>query len=628
MTDGSGNEKRIRFAEVFNDRIKYPSAADVAEALGLSRKTVWNFAGLMRYWRLKDKSVPELIVRRGPDAKPAPAKKTEQEHAQERADGLTGQMLGLFGASRYPVINPEAMTVRPTKVLRYDKVTGGNTVMQGTPKTWLSDTLRVARVPDARNRRYLFTGAQNDALVHEGFWENLLAFALAIEAEIVVGPWTYETNWWDENSASSRVYSDLIKDYLCFGQMEIGDEFMFCGEMNALPTATRPISDLTAYSRGKWAVYPHASVQMLSVPNIDPTKSAFQIMTTGAVTLPQVIPRKMGIKAIEKHVLGATLVEFDEEGDLFCRQIIATKDGAFQDLDMQVANGQVSTGHSVRALTVADIHIAKLNRKNALATLGYDYTTGDTQDGSILEELKPDYLILHDLHDHEARNHHMKDDQGHNYEMAIRDRDNVFAEIARASKLVVDLAPRCKTIVVVESNHDLALERYVKEARYRNDGANFKFGLLMDLALAEAIEIRSRAIDSEVSYAPFSLLEWAMRQQRGAEMGHVVWAYDSTSFMVDEVQVGFHGFRGTNGAKGTVAGFARLGRDITIGDKHSPSILNGVYGAGVMQLQHGYNKGPSGWATSHVVQYPNGKRSIITLRGGKWRANPSRSALT
>ena len=58
---------------------------------------------------------------------------------------------------------------------------------------------------------------------------------------------------------------------------------------------------------------------------------------------------------------------------------------------------------------------------------------------------------------------------------------------------------------------------------------------------------------------------------------------------------------------------------MTIGDKHSPQIEDGVYVAGVLDLSHGYNKGPSGWAVSAVVQYPDGKRALITLQNGKFR---------
>ena len=152
------------------------------------------------------------------------------------------------------------------------------------------------------------------------------------------------------------------------------------------------------------------------------------------------------------------------------------------------------------------------------------------------------------------------------------------------------------------------------------DGENFRFGLSMDMAYHDARALQADAIDAEKPVPKFSLLEWAMRHLNESALVDVEWAYDGDSKIIDGVQVGWHGFRGTNGAKGTVSGYARLGHAITIGDKHSPSIMDEVYGAGVMQLEHGYNKGPSGWAVSHVLQYDYGIRALVTLQNGKYRA--------
>src|SRR5690606_6220174 len=149
-------------------------------------------------------------------------------------------------------------------------------------------TLRVAPVSVSKNKTFLFTGAQNDAAIHEEFWENLKTYAEFTGAQIVVGPWTYETSWFNENSTSARSYDERILDYIAFGQMAIGENFIFAGEMNTLPTASRPISDLVTYSRGRWAVFPHAKLQLKSVPSTDPKSQAHQVMTTGAVTRPKV----------------------------------------------------------------------------------------------------------------------------------------------------------------------------------------------------------------------------------------------------------------------------------------------------------------------------------------------------
>jgi hypothetical protein len=89
---------------------------------------------------------------------------------------------------------------------------------------------------------------------------------------------------------------------------------------------------LETYSRGAWAVFPHAKVQLVSVPSL-PGRHPAMVMTTGAVTLPNYIEKKAGLKAEFHHQIGATIVEVDEADRVFCRQIGAGPDGSFQDLD-------------------------------------------------------------------------------------------------------------------------------------------------------------------------------------------------------------------------------------------------------------------------------------------------------
>jgi hypothetical protein len=204
--------------------------------------------------------------------------------------------------------------------------------------------------------------------------------------------------------------------------------------------------------------------------------------------------------------------------------------------------------------------------------------------------------------------------------MAYRGRDNVIEEVRDAAAFLVEVDRPITQIYVVESNHDLALERYVREGRYRNDGVNVRIGLQLEDAYLAWREKVADALDQNQKPPSFSLLEHAIRTQFGVAVEHVKWIHDSQSYILDGVECGHHGFRGANGARGTVVGFARIGRKMSIGDKHSPEILDGVYVAGVMQLQMGYNKGPSSWAVSNIVHYPNGKRTLVTLQNGKWRA--------
>ena len=631
----SGVTTELQFADVYNNIQKYPTLGDVAAALGIAYQTVKNKSTKLRKRRNAGKNVPALIWRGtqietkvAPETAPAakPQKLTPGQSADLRADRIRGAMQGLFTSTRYPVLNPHALVTQRRTSRRWDAMLGDHVDVATTPRTWLTETLRVEGRADVRNRKYLFTGAQNDSEIHEGFWQNLIAFADQIGAEIVIGPTTYETNWWDENSPTARDYDPAIADYLCFGQMELGDSFVFCGEMNTLATAPRPIADLTNYGRGRWAVYPHARLQLLSVPSTNPGEQAHHVMSTGFVTRPKVIPRKAGIKTLFHHVYGATLVEFDVDGDLFCRQIIADEDtGSFYDLDVFVSGGVVTTGHRVRAITFADLHLAKLGSRNAKASFGTDLF-GNQQTNSLLAELDPEHILLEDIFDNEKSSHHREDDVAFHFEMAQRGRDSVRDEVRQAMTFLqlINRGPRCQ-IHVVESNHDVALERYVREKRYNFDGGhNVEFGLELDLAYTRYRKEVARCLDAEITPPKFSLLEHAIHNEAiasGDTIGDVHWIYDgSDSFILDGIEVGHHGHRGINGSHGTAAGFAKLGRQISIGDKHSPQILDGVYVAGAMELHHGYNKGPSGWSVTHIIQYPNGKRTLVTMQNGKWRA--------
>jgi hypothetical protein len=64
-----------------------------------------------------------------------------------------------------------------------------------------------------------------------------------------------------------------------------------------------------------------------------------------------------------------------------------------------------------------------------------------------------------------------------------------------------------------------------------------------------------------------------------------------------------------------------MGRKANIGHRHAPCIVDGVYQAGTHgELSPDWVRGPGSWSHSDIVTYENGKRAIITMTNGKWRA--------
>ena len=609
-----GRPSGISLSQADRDLIERSGLRAAARHLGLSYSTLWHHVRTAKA-ALSTVDAPPLVPGDEVDSLPPPG---------TRASLFQAELRDLMTRGRWPLVNPDAITVKSTWKQRYSAKEGVYKPIEAAPQTRLSDTPRVAPITDYRGKAFLLTGAQNDAELHQPFWRNLKAYAAAIDAEIVVGPWTYETSWFNENDPAARSYAAEIAPHLCYGQLEIGSDFIFAGEINILPTANSPLSGLKSYSRGRWGVFPHSKVALESLPSTDPSVQARQIMTTGAVTKPCVIPRLAGEKSLFHHCIGATLVEFDLEGRVFCHQINAEDSGRFQHFDAVVDKGRVTYGHRVETIVFADIHTDKAGTKNAVSSFGYDPITRGVFQGSLMDHLRPRKVFVHDLHDHAWGSHHRVGDIGFSYQAAVRGRTSVKAEIERDADLLIGLKRPWSSVVVVESNHDLALERYVKEGRHRGDGINALYGTELEVAYLRHKQAEGLALEAHRKPKRWSMLEHAIREMKGKAVAHVEWAYDGESYVVGAVEHGHHGFRGVNGAKGSPTAFAGLAEKMSGADGHGPVIKDGFYRAGSLELQHGYNRGPSTWAVTHIIQYPSGKRTLVTLQEGRWRADRGR----
>jgi hypothetical protein len=88
------------------------------------------------------------------------------------------------------------------------------------------------------------------------------------------------------------------------------------------------------------------------------------------------------------------------------------------------------------------------------------------------------------------------------------------------------------------------------------------------------------------------------------------------------IEVGQHGDRGINGARGSSRSFARLPVRTVVGHSHSPSIEKGCYTVGTSSLlQMEYNSGASTWKHAHVIIHPNAERQMIFINKSNWQLN-------
>lgn len=471
-------------------------------------------------------------------------------------------------------------------------------------------------VDPTRTRHFLITSAQDKTEIHVDFWNNLKAYAEYLGAEIMVGGFTYSKKLFTENDPtvrSEKVWFDSrIDPYVIHEQVSLGDNLLFCAEMNTLPTAVQPLSGLEVYTGSKWGIFPHAKVQLRTIATMK-HDMAKQIMTSGAVTLPHYLRKKAGVKAEFFHSIGAVVVSIAPDGAFWCRHIQANDlvDGSFYDLDRFISKGKITTGHRPEAIVHGDIHREKLDPVVAMATWGLNLETGSVNQDypSLTNLLRPKRRVFHDLTDFSARNHHNIKDHHFRYRAYFHGRDNVKEDILDSGRFLVAISNPEIEDAVIQSNHDNALLKWVKTADAKFDPENYEFWLECELHCIRAFKENRE---------PF-LYHDVMMKYFGEQLPRTLFVKEDSGYRVCDVELSIHGHYGANGGKGSSATFSKMGPKSITAHTHSPSITDGHMCVGVSgDLDMGYNVGLSSWSHSDALVYANGKRSLITLMHGRW----------
>lgn len=449
---------------------------------------------------------------------------------------------------------------------------------------------------------YVVTWAQNATPVDDDFFASLLAYCEHRGARLVVLPGRYRnpTSVWSQHQESDEWWDQRLAPYLYRGRLRLADDLIAYGDVSIQPTAVRPLTGFEVFSGAASALFGHPKIQLRAVAAAT-REGARVLATTGAVTAPNYTDSRAGKRGEAHHVAGAAVVEVD--GDRWhLRQINATDDGSFIDLDTLYSPLGAEPAPRPLALVMGDVHVSRADQGVIDATL--------RRPDSIARTLSPEQILFHDLLDFEARNHHSIHDPDQRYIRALGDRpDSVEAEVDQAIRFVDDETPAECLPVVVASNHDEAFDRWLRTAEPKNDPVNARFYHAMRVRqLAHYEEHREWVSALELAYT-----------DRGKGRARIL--RRGEPYTIGGIECGFHGDHGTNGSRGTALAYARLATRVIIGHSHTPQILDGVYQVGLSgELDMGYNSMPSSWMHVHCLVYANGKRTLIFVRDGEWRA--------
>lgn len=459
---------------------------------------------------------------------------------------------------------------------------------------------------------YILTCAQNNTFVHPQLWRNLLAMAEHRRAEIMVSRFNYNLSAYGRRAVkpgrAKKVteiwFAPEITSYVSDERIQLAPGLVWCGELQIEPTANRPLSGFETYAGRSSCIVPHTTVALESVASMKDEATKF-LYSTGAITELNYIQKRAGLKAENRHVFGALIVEVNHHGHWFVRQLEQGSDGALWDLTDRYVDGVRHPHQRVEAVTWGDAHADMADPCNYLLAW---------KKGGMLDVLAPRSQYFHDVLNFSRRSHHERKHAFRMLRYQALGRDKVLDELQLTADFVKSVLREGVDTYIVNSNHDRHLKRWLEEADWRDDLPNAE--TLLELQLAQVQAINRKNDDFEVT-------RYAIERLGGIG---AIWLRQDESHVICHsfnggIECGMHGDTGPNGSRGTPASFTRMGRPSNTGHTHSAKIIDDVYVAGTSSLlDMEFNVGLSSWSHSHIVSYPNATRSIVTVWQGGWRS--------
>ena len=445
------------------------------------------------------------------------------------------------------------------------------------------------RKTNKKKKYYLVTWAQNNTPVHDGFYENLEAYAAYLDADIhiILGRYKNPTSLFPDRDDDFWV--EEVEKYMDAARHNIHKYVTIMGDIKIQPTMANPMASMTAISGEDSCIFGSPRVQMESIPVLEGMKPKV-MFATGAVTVPNYTDSKNGKIGEFHHVLGFTIVEIKDKETFFARYVTADeKTGSFTDLQHKVSDGKVTKVNTCAAVVLGDLHLGE-----------HDEKVVDTTLNVMLKKLKPANLVLHDVFNGHSISHHERNDPFKQYE---REQDGSNS-IKREVDFMLQWLEKVKNynVTVVRSNHDDFIDRWLKNTDWKQNIKNAK----------EYIEYSHILLSGK---APKGMVPYLINQK----FPKMRTLDRNSMFNVKGWELGQHGDIGANGSRGSLLQFRKLNTKCVVAHYHGPGRKDGALAVGTStHLRVGYNIGPSSWIQSHVIVHDDGKAQHVNFVNGEY----------
>ena len=430
----------------------------------------------------------------------------------------------------------------------------------------------------------VITSAQSDTKPKHADLKALEFYCEHNNIPLIIIPFTYlnRGNPMYDNS-TGHTWHERLLPYLSSERIYFGDWVVF-GDISITPTKQMPLSGVAHMGKGKSAAFGHTRLHLTTIDGSTQKRSEIAV-TSSAITQENYTDSVSGSIGEFNHIIGG--VRLYRDGRV---RTLQTKGYKVCDLnEMYDAKEEKVTQSAVKALILGDTHAGEMDELVWGAT--YD------EDG-VIDTLDPEIVVHHDIHSqaHESK-HNNKDPFAR--ERARIEQGSVQEELDK-SIAILELTSDRRTMVV-KSNHDDHLGAFIKERDWRKLSGSDR---MLYLEIAQAW---SEAVANE---EPFNPLEYAL-----GDYAEFIGA--NKSFKVMGIELGLHGDKGANGARGAPNGFKKVADPMVAGHNHRHTIIDGYMSVGTSSRIDLPYVGPlGGWSQGHGCINALGKRQPIILRDG------------
>jgi hypothetical protein len=459
-----------------------------------------------------------------------------------------------------------------------------------------------------KHKRFVITTAVTGCDIHQPSLQAIKNYCKRNKAKLLILPCSDPA----KRNGRSRWQLDhrIDRKAVVFKDVELNSKFF----ISTIKLSAKHINPLTGLSRigqsnGSFC-YASPKQSLEYVANSATKKIPRALMTTGAITKSQYntqmyMSERTAYIADFDHKLGAVVVEIEDDKLFYFRTIeMNEEDGSFYDIDRKYTS---------------DGKIYKYNGKDHTADLVQfgDYHVGDTDPEAkavgkaICDLTKPKYLTVEDFFNGHSISHH---DQGKllteakKVELGYHDLDIELKANGDELKEIMGWKNHGQ-LVVKYGNHEDFLYRYLNNGNFTKDKTNFK----------RAVNVADAMLNRDWKN-PF---EYCMRElQNIGDTENIKFLQDEDhSFVINGVENGVHGHLGPNGSRGgSLPAMEKAYGSVNIGHSHTAGIWRNVFRVGTTSyLKVSYNKGPSSWTQTHLIQHANGARQLINCINGKFK---------